>query len=232
MKQLPVTLSRTEFQRGIGLLLFEQFFFPELLIFFADTFHIAFTNATFNFIYFLINYLCAIIIFRKFIWAELDVALGKVLHVLSSVAISYGLYYVLATILLYLIHWIDPGFSNLNDANIGAMSQQHFALMAVGTVLLVPPAEELLFRGVLFNGIYQKHPILAWIISTVAFCLVHLIGYIHQYTPLGFFLAFLQYLPAGIALCFAYVRSGTIFAPILFHTLINAIATYYQFTTR
>lgn len=232
MKQLPVTLSRTEYLRGIGLLLFQQLMLPELLILFAGIFRIAFTNAELNFIYFLINYLSAFFIFRKFLWAELDVALGKGLYVLSSVAISYGLYYLLSTLIFYLISWIDPGFSNLNDANIGAMSKHQFALVAVGTVILVPPAEELLFRGVLFNKIYEKRPVLAWFVSTISFCLVHLIGYIPQYTPLGFFLAFLQYLPAGIALCFAYVRSGTIFAPILFHTLINALAMYYQFTVR
>lgn len=232
MKSLPVTLSKTEFQRGLGLLLFQQFILPELLIFFAGIFHMALTNAEFNFLYFLINYLSTIILFRKFLWAELDVALGKTSRLLSSVAIGYSLYYVMSTALGYLIDWISPDFSNLNDANIGSMSKNQFALMAVGTVVLVPPAEELLFRGVLFNRIYGKHPILACLISIISFSLVHLIGYIGQYTPLAFCLAFLQYLPAGIALCFAYIRSGTIFAPILFHTCINAIAMYYQFIMR
>lgn len=230
MKSLPVTLSKTEFQRGLGLLLFQQFILPALLIDLADRLHIGLTNAHFNFLYFLINYAASIILFRKFLWAELDVALGKALRVLSSVAISYGLYYVLSTGVAYLVEWIDPAFFNLNDANIGSMSRQQFALTAVGTVILVPPAEELLFRGVLFNKIYQKRPVLAWFISIVSFSLVHLIGYIGQYTPLAFFLAFLQYIPAGVALCFGYVHSGTIFTPILFHTLINAIAMYYQFS--
>ena len=232
MKSLPVTLSRTEFQRGLGLLLFGQFVLPSLLITLADILYLRLTNAQYNFLYFLINYVAAIAIFRKFIWAELDVALQKAIRILTSLAICYGIYHVLSTGVSYLIHWIDPAFFNLNDANIGAMSQQQFALIAVGTVILVPPAEELLFRGVLFNRIYQRYPVWAWVISIVSFSLVHLIGYIGHYSPLGFFLAFLQYLPAGIALCFGYVHSGTIFTPILFHTLINAIAMYYQFTTR
>ena len=232
MKSLPVPLSKTDFQRGLCLLLFGQLVLPGLLISFADFFRISLTNAQYNSLYFLINYLSAILLFRNFLWAELEIALSSTLRVLSSVAISYGIYYVLSTGVAYLITWIDPAFFNLNDANIGTMSQQQFALIAVGTVILVPPAEELLFRGVLFNRIYQKHRILAWFISIVSFSLVHLIGYIGQYSPLAFFLAFLQYLPAGIALCFGYVHSGTIFSPILFHTLINAIAMYYQFTTR
>jgi membrane protease YdiL (CAAX protease family) len=61
------------------------------------------------------------------------------------------------------------------------------------------------------------------ILSICLFSLVHLLGYIGQYTPLQFFLAFLQYVPAGIALCGAYITSGTIFAPILLHTAINGL---------
>ncbi len=232
MKKLPVTLSKTEFIRGIYMLIAQQLVLPQLLAVIAVAFHITLTSATLNFVYFLINYLAAIVIFRKFLWAELDIALSNTTLVLSSAVIGYGIYYVLSTGIAYLIGWIDPDFSNLNDANIGSMSQQQFALMAVGTVILVPPAEELLFRGVLFNRIYEKRPIIACVISVVSFSLVHLIGYVGQYTPLAFFLAFLQYLPAGIALCFAYIRSGTIFAPILIHTFVNALAMYYQFTMR
>lgn len=232
MKKLPVTLSRTEFKKGLCLLFFGQLVLPDLLILLFTALGIPFTSAQLNFAYFLVNYLAALIVFRKFLWAELDIALENTLHVLSSVAISYGLYYVLSNGLSYLIYWIDPEFFNLNDASIGSMSQHQFALMSVGTVVLVPPAEELLFRGVLFNHIYAKRPLFACFISTVSFCLVHLLGYIGQYTPLHFFLAFLQYIPAGIALCFAYIRAGTIFAPILFHTLVNALAMYYQFTMR
>ena len=39
----------------------------------------------------------------------------------------------------------------------------------------------------------------------------------------GLLLCFLQYIPAGIALGWAYVRSGSILTPILIHTLVNAI---------
>lgn len=232
MKKLPVTLSKTEFMRGIALLIAQQLVIPQLLAVSAAVFHITPSAATLNFTYFFINYLCTILLFRNFLWAELDTALNNTGRILSSAAIGYGVYYVLSTVIVYLIDWIDPAFSNLNDDYIGAMSQQQFALMAVGTVIFVPPAEELLFRGVLFNYFYKKRPFLACIISIVSFSLIHLIGYIGQYTPLSFFLAFLQYLPASIALCFAYIRSGTIFAPILIHTFVNAIAMYYQFTMR
>ena len=232
MKKLPINMSQREFQQGLGLLLFQRAILPSLLISAFTLLTLTPTEAELNALYFLINFLAAIILFRNFLWAELDVALSKPSQVLSSAAIGYGIYYVLSLGLSYLIQWLEPEFYNLNDAHIDAMSESQFALMAVSTILFVPPAEELLFRGVLFNKIYEKRPILAWILSITLFSLIHIVGYIGQYSTLGLLLAFLQYLPAGIALCFAYVRSGTIFSPILFHTAINTLAIILQLTMR
>lgn len=232
MKKLPVTMSQKEFRQGLGLLLFQRIFLPSLLATVFLLLSLTPTDAELNTLYFFINFLAAIIVFRNFLWAELDVALSKPSCVLSSAAIAYGIYYVLSLSLSYFVGWLDPDFYNLNDAYIGEMSESQFTLMAVGTVLFVPPAEELLFRGVLFNKIYEKRPVLAWLLSVTLFSLVHIVGYIGQYSPLGLLLALLQYLPAGIALCFAYVHSGTIFAPILFHTAINTLAIVLQFTMR
>jgi membrane protease YdiL (CAAX protease family) len=232
MKKLPVTMSQKEFEYGIGLLAFQRLFLPTILVVIFSLLSMSSAMAELNGLYFFINFVSTLILFRNFLWAELGEAVAKPKQVVSSVAIAFGIYYVLSSYLALLIQWLDPAFSNLNDASIDAMTESQFALMAVGTVLFVPPAEELLFRGVLFNKIYEKHPILAWILSITLFSLIHIIGYIGEYSPLGFALAFLQYLPAGIALCFSYVRSGTIFAPILLHTTINTLAIVLQFLLR
>jgi len=231
-KKLPVIMRQKEFEYGIGLLIFQQVFLPAILVFLFSLLSLTPAAAELNGLYFFINFISALIIFRNFLWEELGEAVEKPNLVFSSVAIAFGIYYILSSYLVYLIQWLDPEFFNLNDASIGAMTESQFALMAVSTVLLVPPAEELLFRGVLFNKIYEKKPVLAWILSVTLFSLVHIVGYIGEYSPLGFLLAFLQYLPAGIALCFAYVRAGTIFAPILLHTAINTIAIILEFTMR
>ena len=231
-KKLPIIMSQKEFEYGIGLLVFQQVFLPTILVFIFSRLSMSSATAELNGLYFFINFISSLIIFRNFLWAELGEAVAKPKLVLSSAAIAFGIYYVLSSYLAQLVLWLDPEFSNLNDASIDAMTESQFALMAVSTVLLVPPAEELLFRGVLFNKIYEKHPILAWFLSITLFSLVHIVGYIGQYSPLGFLLAFLQYLPAGFALCFAYVRSGTIFSPILLHTTINTIAIVLQLFMR
>jgi membrane protease YdiL (CAAX protease family) len=232
MKKLPVTLSKTEFGRGLGLICFQQLVLPVLLSLGTVALSLSPTDAELNFAYFLINYISVLILFRNFLWAELEIAVERPGKVFSSIAIGYGLYYVISTGIGYLVDFIDPEFLNLNDENIGAMSQNQFALITVGTVLLVPMSEELLFRGVLFNYIYEKRPVIACFTSIVLFSMIHLIGFIGEYSPLHFALAFLQYLPAGIVLCFTYVRSGTIFTPILFHTLVNVLAMIYQYSVR
>ena len=229
MKKLPVTLSKTEFSHGLGFICFQHLLLPILLGSLSVLFP---TEAELNFAYFLINFIASLVLFRNFLWQELEVAVERPKQILTAIAIGYALYYALSTVVGIFVDLIDPEFSNLNDAGITAMSKDHFALMTVGTVLFVPIAEELLFRGVLFNRIYHEHPVVACIVSVTLFSMVHLIGFIGTYSPLHFLLAFLQYLPAGITLCFAYVRSGTIFASVLFHTLVNAIAMYYAFIVR
>ena len=96
--------------------------------------------------------------------------------------------------------------------------------MLLAIAVLAPIAEELLFRGLLFRGLYNRNALLAWSCSVIAFAAVHVLSYIGQYDLTGFLLATLQYLPAGLALCYAYHRSGSIFAPIIMHIFINSLA--------
>lgn len=223
MKKLPVTLNKNSFYQGLIYLLVQQLMLPQLLLSLLMMVNPNTTSAELNFTFFVINYVACLIIFRKFIQEEAEHALKSIGRVLLSAFVCYVAYNMMMNFVSTIIYMLEPDYSNLNDAYIDSMSQNQFAMMAVGTVLLVPPAEEFLFRGVLFNRLYQKKPIWGCILSICLFSLVHLLGYIGQYTPLQFFLAFLQYVPAGIALCGAYITSGTIFAPILLHTAINGL---------
>ena len=232
MKKLPVTLSQNAFYQGLIYLLIQQLMLPQLLAALLVMVNPNTTSAELNFTFFVINYIAVLIIFRKFIREEAEHALKNIGRVLLSVLVCYVAYNAIMNFISTIIYLLDPDYANLNDAYIDNMSQNQFAMMAVGTVLLVPPAEEFLFRGVLFNRLYQKKPVLGWILSVCLFSLVHLVGYIGQYTPLQFVLAFFQYVPAGFALCGAYVSSGTIFAPILLHTAINGVGMLALYLTR
>ena len=88
----------------------------------------------------------------------------------------------------------------------------HVYLLFVG-VILGPIAEELLFRGMLF-------PILARRIGTVESVLIVsvLFGAIHVHLP-----SFLPLCIVSMALCMAYVYSGSIAVPIAMHALFNGV---------
>ena len=57
----------------------------------------------------------------------------------------------------------------------------------------------------------------------LAFALIHILGYVGQYTPLEILMAVLQYLPAGLCLAWSYTKADTIFAPIAIHATVNFI---------
>ena len=99
-------------------------------------------------------------------------------------------------------------------------------LMTLGTVVLVPPVEECLYRGLIFRRLYGVNKWAAYIVSIVVFALIHIIGYIGSYSPLELCMAVLQYLPAGLCLAWAYTKGGTIFAPIFIHAFVNAVGIY------
>lgn len=223
MNRLTTTPKEKEIKYGILLLLFQQLVLPLLLAFLWGR---TMTAAEFNLCYFAINLLTTVLVFRCFIWKSVKSSTWNTGRFILSVAIGYVVYYIASTIISFLILIFHPDFLNLNDDSILSMAQQQMPLIIVGTVLLVPPVEEIMFRGLIFGSLYNRRPVLAYILSSVLFSLIHLLGYIQVYTPTEFLLAFIQYLPAGFILAWTYVRADTIFAPILLHALINSIAIF------
>ena len=184
------------------------------------------TSGQLNFVYYFINLAVILAVFRKFLFQSLKDALRAPFANLWYGLLGYMGSNVLTRMLTVGLLLIFPGFSNVNDAAVGSILREDFALMAVGTILLVPIAEETLFRGLIFRGLYDRSPIAAYLVSMTAFAAMHVAGYIGQAEPLTLLLCFLQYLPAGYCLCFAYRRSGTILSPIVTHMIVNAMAVY------
>ena len=173
---------------------------------------------------FALNFIFTLIIFRRFLWKNCITAFQKPLRVLGFCLLGILLHYISTFFVSILILIIRPDYLNLNDATISQLSQQNEIWMIVGTVLLVPVAEEAVFRGLLFRGFYDRNPIVAWILSVCLFSAVHILGYLGIYDPVNLLLAFLQYLPAGICLAFVYKKTDSILTPIIMHTCINLIA--------
>jgi uncharacterized protein len=91
-------------------------------------------------------------------------------------------------------------------------------LAFVAAVVLAPVAEELLFRGFLFTALLRRRGVhVAALVSSLVFAVVHVDVALTQ--PL----ALVGLLIVGMALAYAYERSGSLLVPIAGHAAFNGI---------
>jgi membrane protease YdiL (CAAX protease family) len=119
-----------------------------------------------------------------------------------------------------------PGFSNINDAAIAELARANYTLMLIGVVFFAPLCEEMLYRGLIFRELLPHSKVAAYLVSMAAFAAIHVLGYIGSADVARLVLCFIQYLPAGLCLGWAYERTGTILTPIIIHACVNALGVY------
>ena len=204
-------------------LAFQMLFLPSLLFWINDQLPRAFSETELNFVFYLVNFLAIVLIFRKFLGRNLRQLTQHPIEALQAAILGFVAYYACFLLLDRLIRLLVPGYTNYNDASIAALSRGNYALMFLGTVVLVPPVEECLYRGLIFRNLYTSNKWAAYGVSILAFACIHILGYIGVYTPLQLLVAVLQYLPAGIWLAWSYKKGNTIFVPISIHAAVNFI---------
>lgn len=219
-------LSPTEVVWGWGYWAFQLFLLPSILSAVNGILTKPFSGAEINFLFFLINFLAVILIFHVFLGRSFRQVTAHPAYFCQAVILGLVAYFACAFLVEKCVRLLDPGFHNYNDASIAALGSGNYFLTALGTVVFVPAAEECFYRGLFFRHISGKSLWAAYLLSVLVFAVVHIIGFIGVYSPLGILLSFLQYLPAGLCLAWSYAKSGTIFAPILIHTIINAYGIF------
>lgn len=130
--------------------------------------------------------------------------------------------------------WVASILANLVSISLFGPNPQplvvsfsaHRGLEAVVLDLLTgaavaPLSEETLYRGIVFAGLAQRVPFLpAALISGLLFAIPHGLGVL---API---------LVLGTGLAWIYARTGTLWAPILAHSLVNAISLGILFIAR
>ena len=219
-------LTNQETIGGFAYLIFMLVFLPSLLTWFNGQLTHSLTSAELNFVFYLVNFIAILLTFHDFLGRGLNQVGQHPAIFCQAVILGFVAYYACNWVTTWLVRQLVPGFTNYNDQAIAAMGQGSYFLTLVGTVILVPPVEECLYRGLIFRNLYGKSRWAAYIVSILIFAIIHILGYIGQYAPLELLMAFLQYLPAGLCLAWAYTKADTIFAPIVIHGLINAFGLY------
>ena len=219
-------VTNTEAVWGWGWWAFQFFLLPSLLSAVNSLLSRPLSQAELNFTFFLLNFLAVMLIFHSFLARSVGTAAAHPAYFCQAVILGLVAYFALSKCVNWCIHQLDPGFRNYNDAFISGLHLNSRYLTVLGTILLVPPAEECFYRGLFFGVFARKALWLGYAVSTAVFALIHILGYIGSASPLTLVLSFLQYLPAGLCLAWSYAKADTIAAPILIHALVNAWGIY------
>ena len=220
---IATSLTSRETISGAVYLAIQFFALPSLLNWFNAQLSSPLREAELNFVFYLINFMAMLLIFHDFLGRSGRQITQHPGIFCEGVILGLVAYYALSFVTTWIIGILVPGFSNYNDEAIFAMGQSNSFLVFIGTVILVPPFEECMYRGLIFRNLYGKSRWAAYIVSIVLFAAIHIIGYIGVYSPLELLMAVLQYLPAGLCLAWSYIRGETIFTPIVIHAAINYI---------
>ena len=217
-------MSRSEKIWGWLYMAFSLLALPSLLQLLNGKLAAPMNESTLNFAFYCVNFFCLCCIFRKFLRDSLVAAWRDLWNFVQAVVLGYVALWAATKALDFVMDHLIPGFRNINDSAITEMVHANYTLMAISVILLVPLAEEVLYRGLIFRNLYRSSQVAAYLVSMAAFAAVHVLGYIGSESVTTLVVCFLQYLPAGLCLAWTYTKADNIFAPIVVHALVNAIA--------
>ena len=185
---------------------------------------LAASGAWANFLYYSISFALTFLVGGRFLRRSFDSLADNISAAVKCILLSFVLYYALTfavTALMSLIPFLQEG--NPNQSAVADFVELEKGPMIAAVVFMAPVVEEVIFRGCVFCGLYRKSRVAAYLLSIAAFSLYH----VWQFALLEdvrMLLYALQYIPASFVLCRLYEKSGTIWAGIFFHMVINGIA--------
>lgn len=217
-------MSRAEIIGGFLYFPFYLVVTPWLLHWLLTVLRIPFSEALENFLYFCINFAAVLFIFPRWLAASLAEAGRRFWETVQAAVLGFAFYYALFWLLSHIFELLRLSAADPNSDYIRSLAGGGKFLVHISTLLLVPPVEETLFRGLIFGNLRERNRILAYIISALAFAAAHVWQYIGSIGWSGALLAALRYLPAGIALGWCFEKSNNAWGAIAAHSLLNAAA--------
>lgn len=180
------------------------------------------TELTLNIVYFVVNLTAVLIIFHRFLRQRFFG--GSFWLYVQSVILGFVLYYASTYLIDLAVNLLGGTMTLYNNNTIAGLVDTNYYVMLFITIILAPVIEETLIRGLVFGSVHGVSRPMAYILSCIIFTLMHSWQYFGAY-PLGsVLLSCLPYIPASVALAWVYEKSGTIWASITLHALINAIS--------
>lgn len=217
-------LSTREFVGAMVIMSLHCVFLPRIIAIAALFLRLDIGGAQFNLVYYIISFSLVLLFMGGYLRRSFDNLLDHPMLCLKQFFIAWGLCFVLniaVNILLIFIGVID---SNPNQNTVEALASTDKRTMMVLAVLLAPMVEEPIFRGGVFCTLRRRSRIAAYVVTVLLFGLYHIWSYMISARDITILIYVLQYVPGGIALCYAYDKSGSIWTAILFHMSYNFIS--------
>lgn len=199
------------------------FLLPPLLSALSAAAPAVLTAGVTNVIYYTVGTVFAGFFFLRWLRRDYDALMKMGLRVIFMFIFAYLIYTVLnygASIVMNRV-FPDAG-SDPNTDQILALTGRDFVMMRAVALFIGPALEEILFRGVVFGSLVRRSRGAAYFASIVLFAVYHVwqyaLGDPSQLVHL------IGYLPASIVLCWCYEESESLWPPILFHMIINAMS--------
>ena len=202
------SLSRAEAIAGWCYLPFYLVLLSAGIQYLAAALHVSLTALTINIIYFSINLLFVLLVFRNFL---LQRFFGSGFwNFVQALILGFALYYAGTWAVQALEHLLAGQVTIYNNVTVNELIfENRYVMLAVSVV---------------FGTIRPASRVLAYIVSALLFTLMHNWQYFGLYPALSILLSCLPYIPASVALAWVYEKGGTIWAPITLHALINAMS--------
>lgn len=181
------------------------------------------SDVTCNVWYYLIGLVFTLAVMWRFLHRSYDTMAGSILRCIGMMLAAYGIDVLLSLVLQLGTGLIGELPVPNNDAVTGLANTDYKRMTAVA-VFMAPLVEECLFRGVVFGTIRPRSRFWAYAVSIALFSLYHVWQYVAVTGDLSLLLYCLLYLPVSVGLAWAYDRSGSIWAPMVMHAIINAMS--------
>lgn len=219
-------LTRTQAVLGWCWLPMHFFVVPLLVSMAAFYAPVELDGAELSFICYAVYFAFTLIVMWPWLRRNFDVLVENpgrcALCLLMALAIDYEVTLLVQIVLLLL----EKSIQNPNNTQVAEYASYNYGAMKAAAVYLAPVAEETLFRGVVFGTIRRKNRAAAYAVSMLLFGFYHVWQYAVVYADPWQLVYMAQYLPAAFVLCWQYERSGSIWTPIAFHMLLNALSFF------
>ena len=218
-------MSRTQTVLGWIYVAMHVAILPKLLDLYVAVSPRPITDAGYNMLYYGVGIAFVLLVMLGFLRRDFDVLADNfrlcVFCIMLALIIQYAMSTAAALILMLLQ---SDTLENPNNANVMEMAQGNYGVIKALTIFIAPIVEEVLFRGVVFGSIRPKSRGWAYAVSVGLFAAYHVTSYFFLDGDWRQLIYIIQYIPASVALAWAYEHSGSLWTVILYHMGNNALS--------